>query len=227
MIEYLDGLAAWWAVWERSDGVSRLIVFFLLLASLGSWYVIVRKTCNAWTGGRAERQYLAAFALAGQRPDGLARWQPAQAPMPYAAMLALAQTSHVRAAMGGAALAPMARKLERALVHTIECQQADWEAGLTYLATVASSAPFVGLLGTVWGVYNALQAIGLGTHTAINHISGPVGEALIMTGIGLAVALPAAIAYNAFVRMTHHRMRQLQAHAAALQETMTGGCYVG
>jgi biopolymer transport protein ExbB len=223
-MEYLNGLQVGWSVWERTDGVSRLILLLLLLASLGSWYVIARKACSAWVGGQAEHRYLAAFALAGQRPDGVVSWRPVRVPMPYAGMLALAQASHLRT-QGASAVDSIrvARKLDHALLHTMDRQQADWEAGQTYLATVASSAPFIGLLGTVWGVHNALQAIGLGAQTTLNHIAGPVGEALIMTGIGLAVALPAAIAYNAFVRLTYHRMRQLQRHASELQADLMGG----
>ena len=225
-MEYLDGLRGGLVLWERVDGVSRVIFLLLLLASLGSWYVIARKACDAWLGGRAERRYLAAFAQAGKRPDGIAGWQPEAAPLPYAAMLALAQARHVRTHSGNVAdPIDVAGKLARALLHTIDKQQAVWETGQAYLATVASSAPFIGLLGTVWGVHNALNAVGLGTHTALNQVAGPVGEALIMTGIGLAVALPAAIGYNAFVRLTHHRMRQLERHAAELQDALSGGLH--
>ena len=222
----LAHFAAAWLLWERLDLVARAIALLLLLASLGSWYLILFKGVSAWTGGRAERRYLAAFAAAGQRPDGVAQWRPAAAPAAYAELLALVQAGHLRTTCGVQANpACAARKLGQAFGYAIEQQQARWEAGQTYLATVASSAPFVGLLGTVWGVYHALQAIGQASHTAMNQVAGPVGEALIMTGIGLAVALPAAIAYNTFARITHHRLRQLHAHASRLQEDRVGGCY--
>ena len=87
------------------------------------------------------------------------------------------------------------------------------EFGQTFLATVASAAPFVGLFGTVWGIYHALLAIGLSGQGTLDKVAGPVGEALIMTGIGLAVAIPAAIAYNAFARANRNTLSRLNAFA--------------
>jgi len=88
--------------------------------------------------------------------------------------------------------------LTRALRRAIEQDKSRLEYGQTFLATVASSAPFVGLFGTVWGIYHALMAIGISGQGTLDKVAGPVGEALIMTAVGLAVAIPAAVAYNAF-----------------------------
>jgi biopolymer transport protein ExbB len=103
--------------------------------------------------------------------------------------------------------------LTRALKRAIEEDKSRLEFGQTFLATVASSAPFVGLFGTVWGIYHALIAIGLSGQGTLDKVAGPVGEALIMTGIGLAVAIPAAIAYNAFARANRNTLSRLNSFA--------------
>ena len=97
------------------------------------------------------------------------------------------------------------------------------ENGLTVLASVGSTAPFVGLFGTVWGVYHALVGIGLSDGVTINRIAGPVGEALIMTGLGLAVAIPAVLAYNTFVRNNRVFLSRLDAFAHDLFAFLTTG----
>src|SRR6185503_532823 len=90
--------------------------------------------------------------------------------------------------------------IDRALRQAVARESSNLETGLTLLATVGSSAPFVGLLGTVWGIYHALIRIGATGQASIDAVAGPVGEALIMTALGLAVAIPAVLAYNFFVR---------------------------
>ena len=102
-------------------------------------------------------------------------------------------------------------------------ETAKLENGLTVLASVGSTAPFVGLFGTVWGVYHALVGIGLSDGVTINRIAGPVGEALVMTGLGLAVAIPAVLAYNAFVRTNRVYLSQLDAFAHDLFTFLTTG----
>ena len=103
--------------------------------------------------------------------------------------------------------------LTRALKRAIDEDKAGLEFGQTFLATVASSAPFVGLFGTVWGIYHALIAIGMSGQGTLDKVAGPVGEALIMTGIGLAVAIPAAVAYNHFARENRRTLSQLNSFA--------------
>ena len=111
----------------------------------------------------------------------------------------MAQARQSQAASGDAGLS-YSEFLTRAMRNCIEEEITKMENGLASLASIASSAPFVGLFGTVWGVYNALVSIGLSGQGTLDKVAGPVGEALIMTALGLAVAIPAALAYNAFVR---------------------------
>jgi len=111
----------------------------------------------------------------------------------------------------------------RTMRKVIDEETAKLENGLTLLASVGSTAPFVGLFGTVWGVYHALVGIGLADGVTINRIAGPVGEALIMTGLGLAVAIPAVLAYNAFVRNNRVFLSRLDAFAHDLFAFLSTG----
>lgn len=103
--------------------------------------------------------------------------------------------------------------LTRSLRQAYEQETARRESGLTFLASVGSSAPFIGLLGTVWGIYHALLAIGASGQGTLDKVAGPVGEALIMTALGLAVAIPAVLAYNAFTRQNRVMLAQLDGFA--------------
>jgi biopolymer transport protein ExbB len=97
------------------------------------------------------------------------------------------------------------------------------QTGLAFLATVGSTAPFVGLFGTVWGIYHALTAIGIAGQASIDKVAGPVGEALIMTALGLAVAVPAVLGYNWLVRRNRVAMEEVRRFGSAVQMTLLGG----
>ena len=115
--------------------------------------------------------------------------------------------------------------LTRSIRRVIDEETAKLESGLTVLASVGSTAPFVGLFGTVWGVYHALVAIGLAGQGTLDRIAGPVGEALIMTALGLAVAIPAVLAYNALVRSNRIVLAQLDAFAHDVFAFLTTGVH--
>ena len=119
--------------------------------------------------------------------------------------------------------APSDEFLTRALRRAIEQDTARLEHGLTVLASVASSAPFVGLFGTVWGIYHALINIGLSGQSTLDKVAGPVGEALIMTALGLAVAIPAVLAYNFFARTNRLVLTELDGFAHDLFVFMSTG----
>ena len=114
-------------------------------------------------------------------------------------------------------------RVTRALRQAINQAAARLEAGLTFLASVGSTAPFVGLFGTVWGIYHALINIAASGQIAIDKVAGPVGEALIMTAFGLAVAIPAVLAYNAFTRVNRLLLAQLDGFAHDLHAFVTTG----
>jgi biopolymer transport protein ExbB len=117
--------------------------------------------------------------------------------------------------------------IDRALRQAVTRESSRLENGLTLLATVGSSAPFVGLLGTVWGIYRALIAIGASGKADIGAIAGPVGEALIMTAIGLFVAIPALLGYNFFVRSNRLTLAKFDEFAHDLHDYFATGARVG
>ena len=117
--------------------------------------------------------------------------------------------------------------IDRALRQAVTRESANLENGLTWLATVGATAPFVGLLGTVWGIYHALLSIGESGSSSIDAVAGPVGEALIMTAIGLGVAIPAVLAYNYFVRVNRDTYAKFDTFAHDLHDFFATGSRVG
>ena len=113
-----------------------------------------------------------------------------------------------------------------ALQRRVDAIGAKLQSGLALLATVGSTAPFVGLFGTVWGIYHALTAIGIAGQASIDKVAGPVGEALIMTALGLAVAVPAVLAYNWMVRRNKVAMDQVRNFAGDLWVVLVGGVQI-
>jgi biopolymer transport protein ExbB len=110
----------------------------------------------------------------------------------------------------------------QSLQRSIDNVQSRLQGGLAFLATVGSTAPFVGLFGTVWGIYHALTAIGIAGQASIDKVAGPVGEALIMTAIGLAVAVPAVLGYNWLIRRNKSALEQVRAFGADLHAVLLG-----
>ncbi len=117
--------------------------------------------------------------------------------------------------------------ITRTLRQEINRVSARLESGLTLLASVGATAPFIGLLGTVWGIYHALIAVSAAGNVQIDKIAGPVGEALVMTALGLAVAIPSVLAYNAFTRVNRVTLAELDAFAHDLHAYLTTGARVG
>jgi biopolymer transport protein ExbB len=117
--------------------------------------------------------------------------------------------------------------LTRSMRRVIDEETARLESGLTVLASIGSTAPFIGLFGTVWGVYHALVNIGMSGQGTLDKVAGPVGEALVMTALGLAVAIPAVLAYNALVRRNRIVLAALDAFAHDLFAILTTGARYG
>jgi biopolymer transport protein ExbB len=202
----------------QTDPVGRAILAVLVLMSMASWYLIVTKAIALVLERRRSRRFLAAFwdaPAVGTVQARLAE-RPADDPFTHLAQHALA--AHTKGD---------AEFLTRAMRRVIDENTARMEWGLTVLASVGSTAPFVGLFGTVWGVYHALVAIGLSGQGTLDKVAGPVGEALIMTALGLAVAIPAVLAYNAFVRSNRLALARLDAFAHDLFAVLTTGSHVG
>jgi biopolymer transport protein ExbB len=211
--------------WERGDAISHAIAWLLLAMSLASWFFILSKGVMAWRVRRSAhvvRRFWDAPTLA----DGVA---VVSAGDPEGIYLALAEQGAVPALHGkvqakGHSLGTSVGRSEqvtRLLRDAIHRSTARLESGLTLLASIASTAPFVGLLGTVWGIYHALAAVSSSGTVEIDKVAGPVGEALIMTGVGLMVAIPAVLAYNGFNRINRLTLAELDAFAHDLHAYLT------
>ena len=209
----------------HSDGVARCVLTLMALMSIGTWYLIVVKTARLIALRRKSRAFLDAFAAAASLDD----LPPGDADEPFARVLHQGRAAVVRTADSAgkvrslAAFGTPGEFLARALRQTIAQHKARLDYGQTLLATVASSAPFVGLFGTVWGIYHALLAIGISGQGTLDKVAGPVGEALIMTAIGLAVAIPAAVAYNAFARANRNQLGELDGFASDVYSLLAIG----
>ena len=186
-------------VWTQGDAVTRVVFCILLLMSLVSWVVIVLKTLDLLRFKRMSRQ-IDAFWHSGDVSEGLAKLDETR--NPFHTMVErgreAARHSATRAQLHDSL--DLSDWISRALRNTFDYTAARMQSGLAILASVGSTAPFVGLFGTVWGIYHALMSISSAGEASIDKVAGPIGEALIMTALGLAVAIPAVLGYNALVR---------------------------
>lgn len=205
----------------HTDAVARVVLVLMLIASIGTWYLIVTKGIQGLRMKRRSNAFLAAFWEAPNLEAVAARIRENGTTEPFSHLVhhgftAIEQQNRHVGGNGRTALVNAGAPeelLTRALKRAIDEDKAHLEFGQTFLATVASAAPFVGLFGTVWGIYHALIAIGMSGQGTLDKVAGPVGEALIMTGIGLAVAIPAAVAYNHFARANRNTLSQLNSFA--------------
>ncbi|MFU1947402.1 MotA/TolQ/ExbB proton channel family protein, partial [Bordetella avium] len=211
----------------QSDFVGKALFVILILMSLVTWYLIVVKTLSNLSMRKRAANFLNHFwnASSLKQVENEIVTHGARDPFSHLAIHAIHAQSH-HAKFGATKLEEAGSNGEfvtRTMRKVIDEETAKLENGLTVLASVGSTAPFVGLFGTVWGVYHALVGIGLSDGVTINRIAGPVGEALIMTGLGLAVAIPAVLAYNAFVRNNRVFLSRLDAFAHDLFAFLTTG----
>lgn len=212
---------------SQSDLVGKSLFVFLLLMSLASWYLILAKVFTHMRIRRRSAKFLNEFWAASslEQVENEIATHGATEPFAHLASHAIYARKH-HAKYGALKLeesGTTAAFVTRTIRKVIDEETARLENGLTVLASVGSTAPFVGLFGTVWGVYHALLSISMSEGVTINRIAGPVGEALIMTGLGLAVAIPAVLAYNGFVRSNRVYLARLDAFAHDLFTFLSTG----
>ena len=200
------------------DGIARIILVLMLVMSVGTWYLIATKGLQALRSQKKSAIFLKAFWAAPSLDAVAHHLRQTGVDEPFSHLVhhgftAVDQHKAGREALGLVDAGTPDEFLTRALKRAIEQDKSRLEYGQTFLATVASSAPFVGLFGTVWGIYHALMAIGMSGQGTLDKVAGPIGEALIMTAIGLAVAIPAAVAYNAFARANRNTLAALNSFA--------------
>jgi len=210
--------------WEQADALIRFTAWLLLTMSVGSWFVILWKALAWWRVRRAAHA-LEAFWQARSIDEAMAQLKPLDGEQIFVPLAASAAATAQAPAGDDTLSAQMNRSewLTRALRQRINEAAARLEAGLTFLASVGATAPFVGLFGTVWGIYHALIGIAATGAISIEKVAGPVGEALIMTAFGLAVAIPAVLGYNAFTRVNRLVLAQLDGFAHDLHAYFTVG----
>jgi biopolymer transport protein ExbB len=209
----MSGLGAFWS---QTDAVGKLVAYVLLAMSLISWFLIFWKTAVLLKARSGFGNGRTAFWLQPTLEDG-ARACATLDVDGGSAVLAQAAIA-ARTPQGAlAAKKSLADRTTAALRDGLSAVGARLNFGQTIIASIGSTAPFVGLFGTVWGIYNALTVIGSGGAFAIEKVSGPVGEALIMTAAGLAVAIPAVLAYNIFGKMIRSLEAELEGFAHDLR----------
>ncbi len=208
------------ALWTQGDVVAHSTLIILLIMSMGSWYVIFTKLWEQHTMLKSGRESADTFWKASSIKAGLTSLKEGTA-FRYIAEQGIRASDHHEGTM-----------VESIDKHTWISMSVDravgsvnnrLQNGMAVLATVGSTAPFVGLFGTVWGIYNALVKIGISGQASIDKVAGPVGEALIMTAIGLAVAVPAVMGYNWLLRRNKTVSDQTRAFAGDLHNVLIAG----
>jgi biopolymer transport protein ExbB len=205
------------SLFRQGDAVTQAVALLLLAMSVASWVVILWKAWLLRRAGRDVVRSTAAFWQSASIEDGqrkVAAFDREALVLPLIAASRAAPTGALAAA------GDKAQQLTRVLRDALHLVLDKLQFGQVLLATVGSTAPFVGLLGTVWGIYHALTGIASSGQITIDKVSGPVGEALIMTAAGLAVAIPAVLGYNVFGRLIGRIEADLEGFARDLRELM-------
>ena len=204
------------ALWRGGDIVARFTLGILVIMSMGSWYIIITKVYEQYKMNKHARQAEKTFWSAPSVVKG-AEGLKKNSPFRFIAETGIeASNKHT----GLLEKVDMNEWITMSLQRAIDNVQSRTQDGLAFLATVGSTAPFVGLFGTVWGIYHALTAIGIAGQASIDKVAGPVGEALIMTAFGLAVAVPAVLGYNWLVRRNKTALDNVRGFGADLHAVL-------
>jgi biopolymer transport protein ExbB len=207
------------ALWKQGDWVAKGTLIILVIMSMGSWYIIFVKLWEQSKLLREAREMRSSFWKAPSLRDGAKRLKEGSA-YRYIAEQGIDANEHHEGAL--TENIDLNDWVTMSVQRAVDGVQSRTQDGLAFLATVGSTAPFVGLFGTVWGIYHALTAIGIAGQASIDKVAGPVGEALIMTAIGLAVAVPAVMGYNWLVRRNKTVMETVRAFGADVHAVLLG-----
>ena len=207
------------ALWKQGDFVARGTLIIMVIMSMGSWYIIFTKVyeqSKLMRSAKAAEGFWSAGSIA-KGAEGLDE----RSAFRYIAESGLKASDHHE----GTLVETIDKHtwIGMSIQRSVENIQSRLQDGLAFLATVGSTAPFVGLFGTVWGIYHALTAIGVSGQASIDKVAGPVGEALIMTAFGLAVAVPAVMGYNWLIRRNKSAMERVRAFSGDVHNVMLAG----
>ena len=208
------------ALWRDGGWIAKFNLIIMLIMSMGSWYIIFTKYWEQRKMFQSANGVSDGFWTAGSIKAGTNTLEEGSA-FRYIAESGLKSSEHHE----GTLVEQIDRHtwISMSVSRAVENIQSRLSDGLAFLATVGSTAPFVGLFGTVWGIYGALTQIGIAGQASIDKVAGPVGEALIMTAIGLAVAVPAVMGYNWLVRRNKSVMEKVRAFSGDLHNVLLAG----
>ena len=207
------------ALWAQGDFVAKGTLIILVLMSMGSWYILVTKLFESFKISGEAKAARGGFFKSSSLQEGTAKLKDGSA-FRFIAETAMEAGDHHEGTL--------TQNIDRntwvsmSVQRAVDEVQSRLQDGLAFLATVGSTAPFIGLFGTVWGILNALTAIGIAGQASIDKVAGPVGESLLMTAIGLAVAVPAVLGYNWLVRRNKVTMDSVRGFAADVHGVLMG-----
>lgn len=208
------------AMWNEGDFVTKGTFIIMVIMSMGSWYIIFTKLFEQRAMLKSAKSGAETFWKASSVKAGVGALEEGSA-FRYIAEQGIKASDHHEGTMVEAI--DKHTWISMSVDRAVGSVQSRLQDGLAFLATVGSTAPFVGLFGTVWGIYNALVKIGISGQASIDKVAGPVGEALIMTAIGLFVAVPAVMGYNWLIRRNKAVMDQTKAFAGDLHNVLISG----
>ena len=208
------------ALWTQGDFVARGTLIIMIIMSMGSWYVIFTKLFEQRQMMKSAVSSAETFWKASSVKAGVGALEEGSA-FRYIAEQGIRSSDHHEGTM--VETIDKHTWISMSVDRAVGSIQSRLQDGLAFLATVGSTAPFVGLFGTVWGIYNALVKIGISGQASIDKVAGPVGEALIMTAFGLAVAVPAVMGYNWLIRRNKAVMDQTKTFAGDLHNVLIAG----
>ena len=208
------------ALWTQGDAVAHTTLVIMTIMSMASWYVIITKLLEQRSMLKSARNSAESFWKATSVKAGVGTLEEGSA-FRFIAEQGIKASDHHEGTMVESI--DKHTWISMSVDRSVSSVQGRLQDGLAVLATVGSTAPFVGLFGTVWGIYNALVKIGISGQASIDKVAGPVGEALIMTAIGLAVAVPAVMGYNWLIRRNKAVMDMTRAFAGDLHNVLIAG----
>lgn len=208
------------ALWEEGDFVSKGTLLVLVIMSMGSWYILITKLFEQRRMFDQFNRVIKLFSPTDTLKEGI---DALPARNSYRVIAEDGKDAVEQFNKGLSSEVTLTEWSTAALNRSVDGLGAKLQMGLAFLATVGSTAPFVGLFGTVWGIYHALVAIGISGQASIDKVAGPVGEALIMTAIGLAVAVPAVLGYNLLIRRNKAVLAQARRFATEVHLRILSG----
>jgi biopolymer transport protein ExbB len=206
------------ALWTNAHSVDMGVLIMLGIMSMGSWYILAVKMLEQAKAAKYAREATEKFWSAGTVAQGAAALHK-DSPYQFIAAAGVEATKKHSGLMGHI---PLTDWISMSIQRSVDRVNREMQGGLSFLATVGSISPFVGLFGTVWGIYNALTAIGMSGQASIDKVAGPVGSALIMTALGLAVAVPAVLAYNYLISRNKAVMDDVRSFGGDLHAVLLG-----